>query len=281
MNGLVFYKIEFKSKEKFVQKVIVIILAFLILSSAAMAKEVVIGEGNEELIFPFSHDKPYHHSAAIYLADEIGEQGNITQIQLNCTKANRHVNLECEIFAKSIQQTTFDSSKWNDLIPGAELVYAGNHNFSATGWHTFDLDDYYYDGSDHLLLMFYSFANDTTNNPKIQWETSETPATLFYCKAGTTTNNPNLNARLQRPNIILTIQDINTPTISIIMDEQNMPKIMWDSVENAVGYNIYSSAEPHNGEDGWMLLDTVSEPGYTYEGADDKRFFSRTCARFS
>ena len=36
---------------------------------------------------------------------------------------------------------------------------------------------------------------------------------------------------------------------------------------------IYSSAEPHNGEDGWMLLDTVSEPGYTYEGADDKRFF--------
>jgi len=60
-----------------VQKLVIIILAFYILCGAIMAKEVVIGEGSEEIMFPFSQDKPHHHSAAIYLANEIGEQGYI------------------------------------------------------------------------------------------------------------------------------------------------------------------------------------------------------------
>lgn len=254
------------------QKVIVILLAFFILSSAAMAKEVVIGEGDQELMFPFSHDKKYHHSAAIYLADEIGEQGYITQIQLNCTKRNNHVSFDCEIFAKNIPYTTLDPRRWSDLIPDAELVYTGSHNFDEPGWYTFDLDDYYYDGSDHLLLMFYSFTNNTQPATKVKWEASQTSEILFYSQAGTILD-PLLNTSLQRPNIILTIQEIIPPTISIIMDEQNRPKIMWDSVENAVGYNVYSSADPYDNEDGWTLLHTVSEPGYTYEGGDDARFF--------
>jgi len=116
--------------------------------------QVQIGDGEETEDIPVDPYYVYTYSQTIYLKSEIGNSGgDITTLQYYFDGEGITNTNEWTIYMGHTSKTSFSSS--TDWIPVSQLteVYSGSiPNPGTSGWITLDIDDFTYNGTDHLVI---------------------------------------------------------------------------------------------------------------------------------
>lgn len=126
---------------------------------------------------PFNTYYNYSYCQQIYLANEIGSEGQITSVSFLYDSASPNVTCknDCAIYLAHTSQSQFTSG--SNFIPFSNFtrVYGGNLNVSA-GWNTIGLSTpFNYNGTDNLVLLIvdssgsyetsqHKFATASTSN---------------------------------------------------------------------------------------------------------------------
>lgn len=134
-------------------------LAALLLPFASQAQETVtIGEGTSTTyVTPFNSLWGYSFVEQIYLASEIGTDGNITAVRFQQTTSTSQTN-NITLYMKNVTRSTFSSSSDYESVSASDIVYTGSVTF-ASGWVEIQLDQpFEYDGSSNLLVAMHEYT---------------------------------------------------------------------------------------------------------------------------
>jgi hypothetical protein len=132
----------------------------LMLPFAMQAQETVtIGDGTSTTyVTPYNSLWGYSFVEQIYLADEIGTDGNITSIAFNMQSSGSQTN-QIEVFMKNVTRETFTGATDYEPVTAGDMVFSGTVTFS-TGWTTIELDSPFdYDGSSNLLIAVHEYTS--------------------------------------------------------------------------------------------------------------------------
>lgn len=127
---------------------------------AMQAQETVtIGDGTSTTyVTPYNSLWGYSFVEQIYLADEIGTDGNITSIAFNMQSSESQTN-QIEVFMKNVTRETFTGNTDYEPVTAGDMVFSGTVTFS-TGWTTIELDSPFdYDGSSNLLIAVHEYTS--------------------------------------------------------------------------------------------------------------------------
>ena len=134
-------------------------LAALLLPFASQAQETVtIGEGTSTTyVTPFNSLWGYSFVEQIYLASEIGTDGNITAVRFYLSSGTQTNNIT--LYMKNVTRSTFSSSTDFESVSASDIVYTGSVTFTA-GWVEIQLDTpFEYDGSSNLLVAMHEYTS--------------------------------------------------------------------------------------------------------------------------
>ena len=136
-----------------------LMLAALLLPFASQAQETVtIGEGTSTTyVTPFNSLWGYSFVEQIYLASEIGTDGNITAVRFYLSSGTQTNNIT--LYMKNVTRSTFSSTSDYESVSASDIVYTGSVTF-ATGWVEIQLDQpFEYDGSSNLLVAMHEYTS--------------------------------------------------------------------------------------------------------------------------
>ena len=133
---------------------------------------VTIGTGTSQWEYPMN---TYYHDSrtqVIYLADEIGSGGAITELAFNVSKAPSDPMENWTIRMKHTTMSEYNSSSLD--AAGWTIVYQ-HDELVDTGWYTFEFQTPFdYNGTDNLLVDFsYNNSSYTESSPCIASNTGQ------------------------------------------------------------------------------------------------------------
>lgn len=181
---------------------------------------VTLGTGTTNVshpIFDFWHNVG---SISLYTAAEIqaagGTTGLITHLRWNASVVQNWPNgRQVWISIKPISESEIPIGTWSQVTAGSTEVFnSGGQNYrgpSATGWNTWDISDYYWDGTSNLLICVRSYrpAYSPTSTP---WRGTTGLTNKHWFRqfdAGDMLTNTTVGTRSgTRPNLQLEIQSI-------------------------------------------------------------------------
>jgi len=152
---------------------------------------VIIGDGTATQRYPFGTVWGYERSAALYLANELGEDGFITDLNWYC-QSTTNTNVPYRIYMGTTDAAAFTAVTWADFSEDLSLVKEGTHVFNTSEWHNFVLDNpYLYEGGNLIIAVetFYggsgggsghSFRYTTSaSNSHQYWYGDNTPPVTY------------------------------------------------------------------------------------------------------
>ena len=118
---------------------------------------VTIGEGTETTyVTPFNSLWGYSFVEQIYLASEIGTDGNITAVRFYLSSGTQTNDIT--LYMKNVTRSTFSSSTDYEPVSASDIVFTGSVTF-ASGWVEILLDQpFEYDGSSNLLVAMHEYT---------------------------------------------------------------------------------------------------------------------------
>ena len=119
--------------------------------------ETTIGSGNSTSgQYPFYNYYKANRSQMIYLANELGEgEKTILEVGFNITRVGAQYNNlpNFSIKFKHVTQESFTTNAFIDMADATVVFSADVYNMpSTTGWHTWEIEPFIYDGENHLVV---------------------------------------------------------------------------------------------------------------------------------
>ncbi|HOD17817.1 MAG TPA: choice-of-anchor D domain-containing protein [Candidatus Cloacimonadota bacterium] len=249
------------------KKILLLVMALVL--ATAMFADVVIGTGTSTQYYPMSTYYNYYRSAALYLASEINVSsgGTITHLKWYCGTANTTTSIPVTIYMKQTTATTLASDTWANINVGTTSVYTGTCIFNATGWYTFDINDFAYDGTSNLEILVESGSAPFVS-PYVNWRYTTTTTNLFTRAQADGSAPTSLTASTYRPNI--TLVGITTPIppnpTTLISPLNGATGVLetatlnWNAASGATGYKLYFGTDnpPTNIVNGTNLGDVLT-----------------------
>ena len=204
---------------------------FLILFSCLAKADIQVGTGAETgKGLPIEPNYGYSYSQVIYLASEIGASGTITELKWHFDGTSLSNSNDWTIYIGTTTKSSFSSvSDWIDVSTLTQ-VYSGTFpDPGASGWVTFDITDWYYNGTDNIVVAVDENAsgNDGLNDDFLATVVSDNRA-LVYMNNST---NPDPSSPPDATHLESYIADIIFGGISVSC---NMPT-------NQQSYNLTSN----------------------------------------
>ena len=144
--------------------VIVVAAAFAavcLLPKPSSAQYVEIGPGTGTWFMPLGTYFDDCRTQTIYLASEIGTDGDISSLSLDIATLPQQTLNNYTIRLKHTSLSQYSSADFEGPTSGWTIVYQDNVDITVTGWHTFTFSSsYYYNGTDNLMVDI-SFDNST------------------------------------------------------------------------------------------------------------------------
>ncbi|MCK9584806.1 MAG: T9SS type A sorting domain-containing protein [Candidatus Cloacimonetes bacterium] len=135
--------------------------------------EVIIGSGTGTQEFPLHRHYNYSSHEAIYLASEIGMNGNISSLAYDKASGSNASPIEAtSIYMKHTTASIFDNGDYS--LDGYTLVYSGAFpNTGRSGWMEVDFSEpFAYNGVDNLsILVIKGNQIPITDNPVWRYST--------------------------------------------------------------------------------------------------------------
>ena len=255
--------------------VVLVFLAIMWGTSALLSGvDVVIGTGAAWASTPmFKSTYGYSRYAALYRESEIGMTGSITSLAFRVS-VPINTNIPVKIYLKSVSASELTTGTWSDLIAGSILVYDGPGDFSLAGWKVFDIADYYYAGSNLVVLcegniggggcgetiyFYYNYHGTTTT----------TAMALYYYMDNTPPTTQIFEVTNKRADLTLSfLAGLAIPEVQI---EDVFPGVVlsWEPVAGATTYRVESSAQP---DTGFTTLGATSNTVYS-DPTEEKKFY--------
>ncbi len=225
-----------------------LLLSIALLLIAGVYADVVIGSGTSAQYYPMSTYYNYYRSATLYTAAEIGATGSITSLQWYCNTANTTTSVPVVIYMKHSDATVLTTDTWANYSVNATEVYNGTNTFSATGWYTFDITDFAYNGTQNLMILIQS-GSAAYVSPYVQWRYTTTATNMFARVQADSSLPTSLTASTYRPNITLVgitqttppgIASLVFPTPSGVTGVGITPTLSWAAgTGTPTGYDVY------------------------------------------
>ncbi|HHV37848.1 MAG TPA: choice-of-anchor D domain-containing protein, partial [Candidatus Cloacimonetes bacterium] len=169
---------------------------------------VDIGDGTLTQRFPFGHLYGYERSAAVYTMDDIGAVGMIQSIGWHCS-ASGNISIPYKIYAGSIDSNQVPSESFQSMTAGLTLVKQGNHTFSTTGWHSFELDvPVVYTGGNLLIAVENNYGGTGTGGYPYFYYTTSGQNSHAYWQQDNSQPTASGNFNALRPNLRLMMGDL-------------------------------------------------------------------------
>ncbi|MCX6122030.1 MAG: fibronectin type III domain-containing protein [Ignavibacteriales bacterium] len=196
----------------------------------------------------------YSYSQVIYLASEINNFGNIVTLQWYFSGSSLSSSNNWTIYLGHTTKTAFNSS--TDWIPLSSLtqVYSGSFSSpSESGWITFDITDFAYNGLDNLVVAVDENASDFNSSSDDFYCTSVSNTRSIYYYNDSDNIDPSSPPAGTTQSYIANIQvGIFQP---LIMPPQNLTAaagdgqvtLKWNKNKEAdlLRYRIYCGTSPH------------------------------------
>jgi hypothetical protein len=166
---------------------------------------IIVGDGTLTQRYPFGHLWGFERSASLYTLDSIGSVGVIESIGWDCVALGT-VPVPYKIYLGTTTETEMQLQSFTDLTENMTLVHEGEYTFSASGWHTFDLDEAFtyvggnlivavetnYGGGGGLSSETFRYTGGNTNK-HIYWQADNNPPVTTGTRSA---NLPNLMLQL-------------------------------------------------------------------------------------
>lgn len=95
----------------------------------------------------------------IYTSAEVGDAKSITALQFNITQVAAAGLRDFDNFVIKMDHTTsssYSSIAYKDMSGATTVFTSADYNMpSSTGWFSIDIDDFYYNGTDNLIIEIY------------------------------------------------------------------------------------------------------------------------------
>ncbi len=132
------------------------------LLSLLLATTFTIGTGTSTTRRPIASYYPYECCASLYLANEIGYYGSISDLSWFPTYYQT-VTIPTKIYLKSTTATTMTTTTWTNLISDATLVFDGTvTDFTGDVWKTIDINDWAYTSGNLMVLVECNYGGSGT-----------------------------------------------------------------------------------------------------------------------
>jgi len=131
-----------------------LIILFFIGLNLPIFAQVQVGTGTvTSTSLPIEPYYGYTYSQVIYLASEINSSGTITELQWYFNGSSLSNSNDWTIYIGHTSKTEFSSS--SDWIPVSSMTQVYSATFAdpgASGWITFDITDWVYNGTDNIVV---------------------------------------------------------------------------------------------------------------------------------
>ncbi|MEI7594304.1 MAG: T9SS type A sorting domain-containing protein [Bacteroidota bacterium] len=183
-----------------------------------LATDLTIGSGTTVANFPFNNLNLNYKTQVIYLQSELGASKILTNLALDISRVSSAANTgnrDFKNFTIKLLHTSSSSFGAAFISTAAATTVFTSSSYAmptSTGYLSFDITDFYYNGSDNLLVEIVWGANTavaTPNNYQVNC-TATASATVAYGNTGT----PPVYAgnSTSRPNIKFTYTNETTWT---------------------------------------------------------------------
>ena len=117
---------------------------YYVTANPGTVEDVIVGTGTGSGADPFTFTNGYSRGRIIYLEQELGSHGTITEFALNvktASNASASAGIPMKIYMKCTDDNVFSSTNvnWEDEINGATLVVDDWVYFDHTGWFYFTM----------------------------------------------------------------------------------------------------------------------------------------------
>ncbi|MEI7596357.1 MAG: BNR-repeat neuraminidase N-terminal domain-containing protein, partial [Bacteroidota bacterium] len=196
------------------KNILYILFAFLALYSnkPLMATEITIGTGtNLPTYYPFDNYWENNKTQMIYLQSEIGTATTITNLSLNFERITADATRrDFSNFTIKLMHTSSSSFSGAYINTSSATTVLSSTTFNmpaSTGWYSFDINDFDYNGTDNLIIEIYWGDNNeyagSTDTYRIYSSTTSSNSVAYGYDDYTT--QPTYDGQsTSRPNIKLT-----------------------------------------------------------------------------
>jgi len=224
---------------------------------AAGGSDIVIGTGSSIITyFPFYNYYENERTQILYLQSEIGSDCTITDIAFDIYQVATAGYRDFDNFTIKLMHTSETSlgGAFEDMSGATQVFYSSDYDMpTTTGWHTWDITDFPYNGTDNLLVeiiwgdngeyssTYYKLNGSTTgfNSVAYGYDDSQTPPTYDSWSQTrpniTLTTIPSVPLDCSNEPTGLGSANITTSAADISWTE-NSTAIMWD-----IEYNTTNS----------------------------------------
>lgn len=131
---------------------------YYVTANPGTVEDAIVGTSTASGADPFTFTNGYSRGRIIYLEQELGAHGMITEFALNvktASNANASAGIPMKIYMKCTDDNTFNSTtvNWDDEINGATLVVDDRVYFDHTGWFYFTLQTPFTFSSGNLVVF--------------------------------------------------------------------------------------------------------------------------------
>ncbi|MGG5508247.1 MULTISPECIES: fibronectin type III domain-containing protein [unclassified Myroides] len=249
-------------------KRITVLFFFLLSIFFTYGQEVTIGTGTETDRRPLSNYFGFERSAALYTAEEIGQQGFINKLAWDVGVTN--MARPIKIYLKEVESAALSAASWSTFIDGAVVVYDGMFTPSSVGFNTINFDSSfnYTGGTKNLLVLVEAnFGGggttvDGSNGLKIK--ATEKTNMHYAIHKDTDVPTDNLSAEPKRPNIKVTFgSQITCFSIGGTIANTTATSVGFTITERetteSIFYEVRTSGEGGSGETGLVASGTVTD----------------------
>ncbi|MBB1140961.1 fibronectin type III domain-containing protein [Myroides sp. WP-1] len=249
-------------------KRITVLFFFLLSIFFTYGQEVTIGTGTLTDKRPLSNYFGFERSAALYTAEEIGQQGFINRLAWDIGVTN--IARPIKIYLKEVESATLSAASWSTFIEGATVVYDGMFTPGIVGFNTINFDSSfnYTGGTKNLLVLveanFGGGGTTVDGSDGLKIKATEKINMHFAIHKDREIPTDNLDAITSRPNIKVTFgSQITCLSINGAIANTTATSVGFtitgrDTTES-ISYEVRTSGAGGSGETGLAVSGTVTD----------------------